>query len=73
MAYKLRDTIEFIVAIVNEFAVRHNLSDRQSYRYISFHNGISFIKENYGIMHTLDFSEAVDSVALFCRKSGGVL
>lgn len=29
--------------------------------------------EHYGIIHTLDFNEDVDSVTLFCRKHGGGL
>lgn len=33
----------------------------------------AFIEQHYGIMHTLDFNEAVESVALYCRKTGGLL
>lgn len=73
MTYKLQDIIEYIVAVVSEFASRFNLTDRQAYRYINFYKGISFIEENYGIIHTLDFDEAVNSVAMFCRRSGGEL
>ncbi|MDE5848291.1 MAG: DUF3791 domain-containing protein [Muribaculaceae bacterium] len=73
MAYKVRDVIEYIVAVVSEFASRYNLTDKQAYRYISFHKGISFLEDNYGIIHTLDFEEVVDSVAMFCRRSGGEL
>ena len=73
MAYRLHDVIEYIVAVVSEFASRYNLTDKQAYRYISFHKGISFLEENYGIIHTLDFDEAIDSVAMFCRRSGGEL
>lgn len=73
MAYKVSDIVEYIIALVSEFASRFNLTDKQAYRYISFHKGISFLEENYGIIHTLDFDEAVDSVAMFCRRSGGEL
>lgn len=73
MAYNVRDIIEYIVAVVSEFANKYNLTDKQAYRYIQFHDGISFLKENYGIIHTLDFDEAVDSVAMFCRRMGGKL
>lgn len=73
MKYKIRDIIEYVVAVVSEFASKYNLTDKQAYRYIHFHNGISFLEENYGIIHTLDFDEAVESVAMFCRKSGGNL
>ena len=31
---------------------------------IRVHKGVAFIEQNYGIIHTLDFDEAVDSVAL---------
>ncbi len=73
MTPNVQDLIEYIVGLVSEFATRYNLTDKQAYRYISFHKGISFLKENYGIIHTLDFNEAVDSVAMFCRQYGGKL
>ena len=73
MRYNIRDIIEYIIAVVNEFARKFGLSDRQAYHYIRVHNGIAFIEQNYGIIHTLDFNEAVNSIALYCRKSGGEL
>lgn len=71
MKYKTRDIIEYIVALVNEFAVAFHLTEKQAYHYIRLHGGIGFIESNYGVMHTFDFREAVDSVALFCRRNGG--
>lgn len=73
MNYPKREIIEYIIALIDEFAIRFGLTDRQAYRYIRFHNGISFIEDNYNVIHTLDFREAVESVALFCQKSGGRL
>lgn len=73
MANRLRDLIEYIVAVVSEFGAKYKLTDQEAFRYINFHNGIDFLKDNYGIIHTLDFDEAVESVAMFCRKSGGKL
>ena len=40
---------------------------------IKFHKGVDFIEKNYGIIHTLDFNEAIESVAAYCRRSGGEL
>lgn len=71
--YKVRDIIEYIVVVVNEFAERYNLTEREAYRYISFHNGISYLKENYGIIHTLSLNEAIECVAAFCKNRGGKL
>ena len=65
--------MEYIIALVNEFAKKFNLSDKQAFNYIRNHPGVTFIEDNYGIIHTLDFQEAVESVALFCRKTGGLL
>ena len=73
MNYNIRDIIEYIIALVNEFAKRFCLSEKQAYRYSRVHKGVSFIEQNYGIIHTLDFNEAVESVALYCRKAGGKL
>lgn len=73
MGYSKHDILEYIIALVNEFAGRFGLSDRQAYNYIRCHKGIDFVEQNYGIMHTLDFDEAVDSVAIYCRRSGGEL
>lgn len=73
MKYSVRDIIEYIVALVNEFAKRFGLSETQAYRYIRTHKGVAFIETNYGIIHTLDFNDAVDSVALYCRRAGGKL
>lgn len=73
MKYDIRDIFEYIIALVNEFAKKYGLSDKQAYNYIRIHKGVAFIEQNYGIIHTLDFEEAVDSVANFCRRSGGRL
>ena len=73
MKYRVRDILEYTIAIVSEFASKFNLTEKQAYRYINFHKGLNFIEENYGIIHTLDFNEAVDSDAIFCRKNGGEL
>ena len=73
MRYNIRDIIEYIIALVNEFAKRFGLTEIQAYRYIRMHKGVAFLEQHYGIIHTLDFSEAVDSVALSCRRNGGKL
>ena len=73
MNYNARDIFEYIIALVNEFAKRFDLTDRQAFNYIRNHHGVAFIEHNYRIMHTLDFVEAIESVAIYCRKSGGEL
>lgn len=73
MKYEIRDIFEYIIALVSEFAQKFDLTERQAYNYIRRHKGIPFIEEHYGIIHTLSFEEAVESVAIFCHKTGGKL
>ena len=67
------DIIEFIIAVINEFALYYGLTEHQAYQYIRNHDGVSFIQQNYNIMHTLDFRDSVESVANFCKRNGGKL
>lgn len=73
MKYNVKDIIEYTIALVNEFAKNYSLTEEQAYRYIRNHKGLRFIEDNYGIIHTLDFAEVVESLSLFCRKEGGKL
>ncbi|MBQ7773897.1 MAG: DUF3791 domain-containing protein [Bacteroidales bacterium] len=68
-----KDIVEYIVTLINEFAKRFGLSDAQAYRYISRFKGIELVEEHYEIMHTLDFSETVSSLAIYCKRQGGEL
>ena len=72
-AYSKHDILEYIIALVSEFANKFSLPEKNAYNYIYFHGGIEFIEQNYGIMHTLSFDDAVEDVATYCRKSGGEL
>ncbi len=45
MKYNIRDRFEYIIALVNEFAKRFGLSDKQAYNYIKFHKGVDFIEK----------------------------
>ena len=73
MKYSVRDILEYIIAVVSEFARRSGLSEQQAYRYLRMHKGVTFVEEHYDIIHTLSFDEAVDSVALYCRRNGGTI
>ena len=73
MNTNLHDIFEYLIALINEFARKFGLSDKQAFNYINRHQGIDFVEKNYGIIHTLDFDEAVDSVAQYCRRTGGEL
>ena len=70
---QLKDKVEYIVALVNEFAKHVGLTDVQAFRYIQHFKGIELIDQHYDIMHTLDFKETVNSLANYCNRQGGAL
>ena len=70
---QVKDKVEYIIALINEFAKRFKLTDVQAYRYIAHYKGIDMIDEHYNIMHTLDIDEMVNSLAIYCNRQGGAL
>ena len=73
MSKRTLNIIEYTIALVNEFARRFNLSEKDSFLYIDRHNGMKLIEQCYDIMHTLSFADSVDGLASYCRRYGGTL
>lgn len=67
------DMVEYVVVLVSEFSKRFSLSGRQAYRYVRRFGGIQLIEENYDIMHTLSFDDAVNGLVSYCHRQGGLL
>jgi hypothetical protein len=57
----LRDKAEYLMALVSRFAEMNGLSILQAYQYIKRYGGIGMIDEYYDIMHTLSFTDVLDS------------
>ena len=67
------DKIDYIVMLITEFAKRYRLTTQQAYRYIARHKGIALCEEHYDIMHTLTIDDNLVSLAIYCRRNGGLL
>lgn len=65
--------IDFLVALIAEFAKRFGLSSKEAYRYISRYGGVQMFFNHYDILHTLSFRDMVDGMAAFCQRHGGQL
>ena len=65
--------IGFTVACVNEFANKQDLSIKDAFQYLFRYKGISFIKENYDVEHTLDFETILEDLGILCKNNGGTL
>ncbi len=72
-AVPVKDKIEFMVALVSDFAKKYSLSTIQAFNYLDRFNAIAILLQHYNIAHTLSFAEVIDDLAFYCRNRGGGL
>lgn len=65
--------LSFAVAVVSEFAVAHNMTPQEAFRYLDQHKGIDFIERHYEVEHTLSFDDVVEDLTKYCHRMGGGL
>lgn len=73
MDFKVKDKVEYIIAIISEFAVAHSLTTIQAYRYLERFQGLDFVDRFYGVNHTLSFEDVVEDLTAYCHRKGGAL
>lgn len=71
--FKVNDIAEYLVMFINAFSKRFNISSVESYKYLHQYDAIRLIHQFYDVMHTQTFPDMVDSVAIYCRRKGGIL
>ena len=69
----LKDRVEYVVALIAEFAKYFGISDKESAQYLSYYHALELCEKHYDIMHTLSFADNVDNLATYCRRQGGYL
>lgn len=67
------NTINYIVACIEEFSERFKISSRDAFNYLDKFGGIMFLIENYEIEHTLSIDEAIEDITIICKNNGGSL
>ena len=65
--------IPYVNACIRAFAVRFSLTVQAAFRYLNRFKGIEFLDEFYDVEHLLSINDAVDELALICKKNGGQL
>lgn len=73
MSKSTLDLINYIIALVTEFAKAHNIHTQEAYLYLNRFNGLDFIEEFYDVEHTLPFDHVVEDVTIYCNRMGGHL
>jgi len=69
----ISDKIQYIVALIAEFAKFYHLTNAQAARYMSRYGALELCDKHYGIMHTLSWRDNIESIATYCRRKGGNL
>lgn len=73
MSRKEQNIIEYIVCCIGAFAVKFGLTNSDSYKYLSRHQGLAFLDKHYDIEHTFSIEDAVQDLIDVCHRNGGQL
>ena len=73
MSKSLLDRINYIVALITEFAKTHGITTQQAYKYLEEYKGLDFVDEFYDVEHTQSFEDTVEDLSFYCRRMGGTL
>ena len=71
MSKTLKDRLDYLIALVSEFAATHHLSLQQAYLYLLQYKGLDFADEFYDVEHTQSFDQAVEDITMYCKRMGG--
>lgn len=69
----LQDKIQYIVALIAEFAKRYNLTEAQAFRYLQQYNALDVCERHYEYIHTQSFASNVEDISAYCKRMGGAL
>lgn len=73
MDVNIKNKVEYIIAVISEFASAHSLTTPQAYRYLERFKGIDFVNRFYDVEHTLPFDDVIEDLTAYCHRKGGRL
>lgn len=73
MDSEIKNKVEYIIAVISEFAKAHSLNTSQAYRYLERFKGIDFVNRFYNVEHTLSFEDVIEDLTAYCHRKGGAL
>ena len=73
MSQKHYNKLNYLMVFVKMFADKFGLTERQAFNYLDAHKGFHFVNKHYDVIHTMDFSYAIQDVQEVCRANGGQL
>ena len=58
----VKNKVEYIIAVISEFAAAHSLNTLQA-----------FVSRFYNVEHTLSFEDVIEDLTAYCHRKGGAL
>ena len=52
---------------------RHQLEEKQAYRYLNHYKAIDFLENQYDVAHTQSFDDIIEGLTALCQRHGGAL
>lgn len=68
-----KEVIEYIVAVISEFAKRNVLTVKEASNYLLRFKGIDFLEQCYPAEHTLSVNDWIEDVTIVCKRNGGAI
>lgn len=68
-----KNKLNFMVALIAEFASTYKLKQKQAFNYLNRFKGLQFLHKHYEVLHTQSFEDVIDDLAMVCRNNGGQL
>ena len=66
-----RNKMNYIIALVAEFATKYHINEKQAFNYLNRFKGLRHAFTYYDVLHTFDFGSAVDAMTQVCQHNGG--
>ncbi len=73
MDKQTKNKVEYIIAVINDFASTHSLTSMQAYRYLERFKGLDFVDKFYEVEHTFSFEDVIEDLTAYCHRKGGAL
>ena len=67
------DKVQYIVALIAEFAAHYGITTVAAARYFSRYKALDLYDRQYDYLHTQSFASNVRDIAAYCRRMGGSL
>lgn len=67
------DKVQYLVALIAEFAVHYGISNKEVVRYLQRYKAIDLYNRQYDYLHTQSFESNIRDISAYCQRMGGKL